>query len=204
MSNPSGSVVKTVSVDGTEFMTVSTPTASGKIVRGATLAAAKTGTLTTRTDDNTGTLTMSGGHGISTGNKIHLYWTNADGSRGFAYTVAGTVSVNSVPIDTGAGDVLPPATTAITAMVPTNYDFPVEFANLVLLAFRCDQPAYAVVRQSGGTVEEAIEVTGEAGSYSWGSADGTTNPLAADVTQVDISHGDATASRSVKIVALVN
>jgi hypothetical protein len=204
MSNPSGSVVKTVSVDGTEFNSTRAPSATGKVVRGATLAAAKTGTLTTRTDDNTGTLTMSSGHGITTGNKIHLYWVNTDGTRGFAHTVAGTVATNSVPIDTGAGDNLPPLNTAVTAMVPTSYDFVVEYANLVLLAFRCDQPAYAVVRQSGGTVEEAVEVTGSTGSYSWDSGDGTSNPLAADVTSVDVSHGDATASRAVKLVALVN
>lgn len=204
MSSPSGSVVKTVSVDGTEFRASRAPSASGKVVRGATLAAAKTGSLTTRTDNNTGTLTMSSGHGFQTGDKLHLYWTNTDGSRGFCYTVAGTVSTNSVPIDSGAGDNLPPLNTAITAMVPTTYDFPVEYANLVLLAFRCDQPAYAVIRQGGGTVEEALECTGDTGAYSWDDADGTSNPLAADVASVDVSHGDATASRAVKLVALVN
>ena len=48
----------------------------------ATLNPAKVGALTTRTDNTTGTLTMSAGHGLLTGNRLDLYWTNADGSLG--------------------------------------------------------------------------------------------------------------------------
>jgi len=75
------------------------------------------GRLTTRTDDETGTLTMdSAGHGIATGNKINISW--ASGAR-YNITV-GTVSGTSVPIgadNSGDGDPLPPDETDIMAIV---------------------------------------------------------------------------------------
>jgi hypothetical protein len=75
------------------------------------------GALTTRTDDNTGTITITDpAHTITTGAKLDIYW--ADGSR-YQVTV-GTVSGVSVPIDLGAGDNLPVANTALTAMVPNS------------------------------------------------------------------------------------
>ncbi|MBK9128182.1 MAG: hypothetical protein IPM13_10320 [Phycisphaerales bacterium] len=67
----------------------------------------KRGTLTTRTSDTAGTLTMESGHGIATGNTIHVYW---DGGKRIGVTV-GTVSGTSVPISGGSGDNLPDAST---------------------------------------------------------------------------------------------
>ena len=73
----------------------------------------RVGTLTTRTDRNTGTLTMSPGHGITTGETIDIRW----GSLNRYNVVVGTVAGNSVPIDFGTGDILPLAASAITAVV---------------------------------------------------------------------------------------
>lgn len=67
------------------------------------------GTLTTRTDDNTGTVTLAGGHGIATGNSVDIYW-----SGGVQYDVTvGTVATNSMPFDLGIGDNLPSTSTAV-------------------------------------------------------------------------------------------
>lgn len=78
----------------------------------ATAGVTKSGSLTTRTDDDTGTLTMAGGHGITTGQSLILLWEG--GSR----TVnAGTVAGNSVPIDGGVGTILPDAATAVSAVL---------------------------------------------------------------------------------------
>lgn len=76
------------------------------------------GTLTTRTDANTGTITLVGGHGIATGNNVDIYWAG-----GVQYDVTvGTVSTNSMPFDLGIGDDLPIATTAVVVCkrVPVN------------------------------------------------------------------------------------
>lgn len=71
--------------------------------------AGKRGTLTTRSSDTAGELTMESGHGIATGNIIHVYW--GDGKR--IGVTAGTVSGNVVPISGGSGDDLPPASSPI-------------------------------------------------------------------------------------------
>jgi len=90
-------------------------TASAAIGLEETLNSAKTGVLTTRSDDNTGTLTMTAGHGLTTGQIVDIYWTG-----GVQYGVTlGTVSTNSVPIDLGIGDDLPAQDTAVTVCVQT-------------------------------------------------------------------------------------
>lgn len=99
------------------------------------IAAGKNGTLSTRTDNNTGTLTMAGGHGITTGAKIDIYWAG-----GVQYNVTvGTVSVNSVPFDLGVGDNLPSASTAIIACVRTQVNINLDGDNAALVALLADR-----------------------------------------------------------------
>jgi hypothetical protein len=83
----------------------------------AALAVAKAGSLTTRTGDAVGVITMSGGHGFVTGNIVDLYW-----SGGRRYGVALTVASNELTTADGAhtdGDVLPAQATAITVCLQT-------------------------------------------------------------------------------------
>lgn len=95
-----------------------------------TIDAAKSGQLTTRTDNTTGTLTMSAGHGFTTGVVIDLYWAG-----GVRYgVVVGTVATNSVPISGGAGDNLPSNLTNITAMVQRTANVLIDGDNAKLIA----------------------------------------------------------------------
>jgi hypothetical protein len=73
------------------------------------MGAAKAGTLTTRTDDDTGVAGLSGGHGIVTGNIVNVLWT-----AGARYGMVATVDVNDVTVDGGIGDALPDEDTAVT------------------------------------------------------------------------------------------
>lgn len=107
-----------------------TRTNTGTIALEDTLNSAKAGVLTTRTDDNTGTLTMTTGHGITTGQIVDIYW-----STGVQRTVTvGTVSVDSVPFDLGIGDVLPIATTAVTVCVHKSMNLAIDGDNTDILA----------------------------------------------------------------------
>ena len=119
-----------VSGGGITLQAIVTRTNSGNIGLEDTLTAAKAGTLTTRTDDNTGTLTMATGHGITTGQIVDIYW-----SAGVQRTVTvGTVSVDSVPFDLGIGDVLPIATTAVTVCVHKSMSLAIDGDNADILA----------------------------------------------------------------------
>ncbi len=78
----------------------------------ALLAAQTNGALGTRTDDDTGVVQLSTGHGILTADVVDVYW--ADGVR---YGMDATVATDDITIDGGAGDVLPAQSTTITALV---------------------------------------------------------------------------------------
>lgn len=151
-----------------------------------TVPAAVSGTLSTRTNNTTGTLTMSGGHGLITGQRVDLYW-----SGGACYgAVLGTVSVNSCPIASVAGgDNLPAATTVIKVGKATSAPFAFTGDNLSYMEFvsglTAGSRSYFVVADGSGNLFADLVTAGV--DYVW---DGVgTNPLAGDTpTKVYMSH----------------
>ena len=88
----------------------------------AAVPAANVGTLSTRTDDDTGVATLSTGHTIvSSGLLVDVYW-----SGGARYGMTATKSTNDITLDGGAGDNLPAQSTAVTLcqqqLVEINFD----------------------------------------------------------------------------------
>ncbi len=73
------------------------------------LADGREGPLTTRTDNDTGAVTLSAGHGFITGDKIDIAWSG--GSR---KDMDATVAGNVVSLDGGTGDNLPIESTTLT------------------------------------------------------------------------------------------
>lgn len=160
-----------------------------------TVAAAKVGALTTRTSDTVGTLTMNGGHGILTGDKIDIYW---EGGARYNITV-GTVATNSVPFTLGSGDVLPADETALVAMVQ-------HVENLVLdgddvTAIMLSSGSYAQVfifKDDAGAVIFAVSLPANS-SYVWTDQTAITNPLAGEITAtLTITHGDSVNPATIK------
>lgn len=161
------------------------------------LAAAKTGTLTTRTSNTAGTLTMDPGHGFTTGQRLDIYWT---GGSAFGATI-GTVSTNSVPFTLAEGDSLPIATTAITAQVPTSEPVAFTGANAVALAISMTQGGRVVFSLSNNTTVYAVANQSTLGTWSWVSADGGTNPVTGSaVAKVYLSQGSTTAGTATGMV----
>lgn len=162
------------------------------------VAAAKSGTLTTRTDNNTGTLTMSTGHGITTGARLDLYWSGGQ-RRGMT---VGTVATNSVPIDLGAGDNLPIATTAIIAAVPREEVFGLDGDTAVVIGAYAGARGQVVFAESDNT-ESYAAIFDAAGGWWWDENGDSTNPLAsADVAKVFLSHADTTSTREMRAAAI--
>lgn len=183
---------KSVTVGGESFQEIVTIDADNKEsfepVGG--VPAAKTGSLTTRTDNTTGTLTMSAGHGINTGNRLDIFF---DGGCRYG-VVVGTVAVNSVPFSGGGGDNLPVATTPITAAVPHEEPFVVTGDNVAVLAVKCPQQSVFVFTDASDAAIFAIPLD-EGGAYSWTSEDNASNPLAGGaVAKVYMSHALSTAA----------
>lgn len=161
------------------------------------VAAAKAGALTTRTDDNTGELTMAASHGITTGQRLDLYW---EGGSRRGITV-GTVAGNAVPIDLGSGDNLPTESTEITAMVPVEESLVITGDDLKLLVASSTKRGQIVLEDSGG---EELHIPLEAGSvYDWHTLKGSTNPIAGDsITKAFLSHEDSAAASTMSLGVL--
>lgn len=154
------------------------------------LGTAKPGSLTTRTDNDTGVVTMSPGHGLSTG-RMDVYWTG--GSR---YGMTGTVTGNSIAIDGGGGDNLPVQDTAVTVITPTSEPVALTGNNAVAIAVNCPAGGRVVFADSGNTTIFAVSERSAANpSYVWTSGDGGANPLAGGtVAKVFLSHGSTTVT----------
>lgn len=144
-SNNSGAI----SFDGVHLYPVTLPAMDPQNV----------GTLTTRTDDNTGVATLTAGHNIVSTDVVDVYWAG-----GVRYGMVATVTVNAVALEGGDGDVLPAQDTVITgvyeqiAVDPLNLDG--DNAAFVALLYRnpADQSgkAHVNLQDSGSlTIKEA-------------------------------------------------
>lgn len=164
-------------------------THAGAIPQSVSVPAAKAGTLSTRTNNTDGTLTLGSGHGITTGATIDLYWTN--GAR--RNVTVGTVSGTSVPISSGTGDNLPTQDTAITATTQTTVD--VDFVGdlLKVLSLSCDKRFTVQVMES--TTARLALVLPANEPYLWFADGGVTNPLATyTISSMKVSQSDSAAA----------
>ena len=121
-------IVKQFAIAGKNYTHQETISTGGLEAKEELIQIAWEGTLTVRTDADTGTFTMtSADHLITTGALVDIYWTNDDDTIGSRRgVIVGTVSTTSVPFDLGQGDDLPDAATvcqvALVNTYSTNFD----------------------------------------------------------------------------------
>lgn len=102
--------------------------------------AGKSGTLSTRTSDTAGTVTLESGHGITDGQTIDVHWVDSDGRARCAHgATVGTVSGDDVPFTGAAGDVLPAQDYTIVADVEIPIDVDFDASKIEALVALCDQ-----------------------------------------------------------------
>ncbi|MGD8453659.1 MAG: hypothetical protein PVJ57_17745 [Phycisphaerae bacterium] len=154
-----------------------------------TLPAAKSGTLSTRTSDTAGTLTLSTGHGFAEGDVVDIYWTG-----GCCYGAeVGVVVGNDVPFTGAAGDVLPPESATITVQEQQvhNIDFVGDLA--VAIAAHCSQKSQLLFWANSSVVLAIPLAAGE--PWFWLDGQTAANPLASEtITHVTITQGGTEAA----------
>jgi len=153
--------------------------------------AVQSGTLSTRTSDTAGTLTLGADHGVETGDIIDIYW---EGGVAHGATV-GTVEGTSVPFTGAAGDVLPAEDTAVIAGVTEVINFVVAGSNIEALLVTSTCRAYVDFQDAGGS-ELPRELA--AGGYFFWQEGGTDpqNPVEGDsLILVRASCGATTVGR---------
>lgn len=165
------------------------------------IAAAKVGQLTARTDNDTGILTMVGGHGIVDTDRVDVYWTEA-GVPGCRRGMVADVTVNAVTVDGGSGDNLPTNLTAVTAMVPIRMDFRFDGNECQGFAAYASAAQAQFVYVDNGNVEKHTVIQDELGlPAGWVANDpnGSVNPFAGDtIDGVWLSHGDSVSAKDMR------
>lgn len=108
---------------------------------------AKTGTITARTDGNTGVATLATGHGIVSTDRVDVYWTG--GKRiGMIATVVG----NDVSLEGGTGTDLPALTTAVSVCKVETIVLNLNGTKTVALLFSAGNAMTIMLTDAAGTV----------------------------------------------------
>lgn len=157
----------------------------------APLPAGTAGSLTTRTDDDTGIVTASG-HGLEQADKVDLYW---DGGLAYGFGVT-AVNGDAVTIDVPVGgDVLPAQDTAVVITERVSIDEQFDGDDLKLLGASCGQRAHIDFTSSVPGSLHAQELVAANDAWAWWSDNGFVNPLAGDdVATIQASNGTTTAA----------
>lgn len=193
-------IQRSVTALGRSFSFSKTVTADGAVTKEPPLPAAKAGTLSTRSGDTSGTLTLESGHGVASDTKLDVYW--ADGTR--VNVTVGTVSGTSVPITSGSGDNLPAQGTAVTVMAPHEEEWVVTAANMTGLAVGCSgTPCVARFVDSEDADVVTIVVNPGSQAYAWAEGMGD-NPITDDVAKVFLSHGSSAGVRRPTATAMID
>lgn len=195
-------VGSTVNGGGVSLTNSTTLTAPARAVADPVLPTAKAGSLTDRTDADTGELTLAAGHGVTAGQRLDVFWIDpATGEQKCRHKCAvGTVAGDVVPVDLGAGDDLPPQDTAVTAQVPTPMEFGFDQANLLVLAVSGGAAGKVVVEKADGTVVFHRTLGANGAGFTWAAGFGT-NPLSDTPATAFLSNGSAAQANTVTAFA---
>ncbi len=148
--------------------------------------------MTTRTDDDTGTITSTG-HPFNNGEIVDIFW--AGGMR-YGMTVSST-SANTFVLGAfgvGAGDNLPAQGTAVVVCLQetVNIDFDGDDAKLIVVT--ADGRASFDFQQGNGTSVAHVEIGAANEVLAWASDSSAANLLTGEaVGQVKVSSGTANA-----------
>lgn len=199
--------VATVSGLGGTITQPITRIADGGIPREIAVPIGYAGQLTTRSDDNTGTVTLAANHAISSSDPVDIYW---DGGVQYDVTV-GTVSVNAMPFDTGIGDNLPTVNTMVVVAPRVEFNAEIDGDNLVLIALKQHYPqqnetaASHVDFQATGA-EEITELDLVANiPQVWDVEGGSSNPFAGNtIIKGFVSNGSVTNPATFQLLGLAD
>lgn len=187
----------TGSLGGIQLAGAITQTVGSQFPSEVTVPAAKAGTLTTRTNANTGTLTMGSGHGIQTGDIVDLYFGSGLVQRD---VTVGTVSGTSVPIDGGTGDDLPTATSAVVVCKQVVVDagsLVLTGGALVGVSMYCKKAAHAIF--DDGSSGQTYHKLPAGQPKVWVPLLADTAPITDTIAEIRVSQSDTASSQIVKL-----
>lgn len=147
------------------------------------------GTLTTRTDDAIGVITVAEGHGLTTSDTIAVFW---GAGRRYGVTITATAAT-TVTIATGAGTVLPAESSVVTIGKEVITSLGHIGDDLKIFAVHSPNRLSANIRDVTPATIEALDIAAKE-SWAYISNFSGTNPFAGEtlVTAV-LANGGTTA-----------
>lgn len=169
--------------------------ADAAIVHNVSIPAAEAGSLSTRTDADTGVITADeSGHGITDSDLVDVYWTG--GSRR-GMTVSSVVGA-LISVDAGNGDDFPTQGTEVAVVIPTTLDLEVLGTNVAAIALYTEARGQFVFHDAGG--EELFKRLDDGAVYIWHEDEGLDNPITGDsIESVKVSHENTSAAKTMKV-----
>lgn len=161
--------------------------------------AGQAGTLTTRTDDDTGVATLGAGHGITTDDLVDVHW---DGGARYRMTVT-NVDGTAVTIDQGSGDVLPSQDTVLTAVSPRRVaDVDFDGDDLQMIVAVANKACRVEFLKDDGTLIKGLDLVANE-AWPWVKDQGVTNPFTGDPVGLIEAANKTTETAEATVVALV-
>ena len=193
----SGQINTIAQLGGLSISGLITRTGDASLAHQIALPAGTSGTLTGRTDDDTGVATLEAGHGLQTGDVIDIYW-----SDGMRYGMDATVAVDAITIDGGAGDALPATTTVVVVTKQVQIDSDFDGDNVKMIVAKCDQRAHIDFQDSGSASLAAVELQADEQWY-WVDDQGIANPLTGNpVDDIFASNADPDSAATLEVAAI--
>lgn len=192
-------LTKSHTLAGETFAQSVVKTTGGTILHKVSVPVAEPGTLTTRTDADTGVVTITNAsHTIENADRVDAYWTES-GVEKSRYGMAVTnVSSALVTIDGGAGDDLPVQDDPISVAVCVRMD--VDLAGSTAKAIIMSSAYRGQFAFVGSTTNHYVRTVGDSRVVSWDDEDGSTNPILGDtIDTVYVSHSNAIAAQTMKV-----
>jgi hypothetical protein len=157
------------------------------------LNAGKAGSLTTRTDNDTGVVTAGAGHGIATSDKVDVHWA-IDGVRYVRRGMTATVDGNNITVDAGAGSNLPAQDTAVVVAKQAVATETFDGDDLDMFMVKATKPASLDFVDAGGVSVGAI-LLNEGEPFVWVSNQGPARPITGNaVASIKITPGTTEAT----------
>jgi hypothetical protein len=203
---PTGTLATVMSIGGSTIKnTPVSKTADGTVVREVALPVGQAGTLTTRTNDGEGVITLSTGHGIAATTIVDIYW--AAGARyGVRIdSLSGTGDVALAFDDTPAatGDVLPVATTAVVVTPRVSINVAIDGDEVEMFGVHSTQRGQVSFYDVGDALIKQYELEIAESVESWHSSMTGTNPLTGNpITYARASNASSTTAATLTILAL--
>lgn len=160
------------------------------------LAAGNAGQLTTRTDADTGVVTVAAGHTVVSG-KVDVYWTEGGvlGKRIGMDALVTNDQDTTINIDAGAGDNLPTNLTEVVIANQVAITAAFDGDDVKLFAASCSRRGSLTLIDGGNATIKTIDFPEAKAAYFWADDQGVANPITGNaITHAVASNGSIIAA----------